>query len=117
MTEPQPTWFTGDSDLAEWQILAGTAASLRATGWFVTVTAQDKSTRRQLSGLPDMIAAKHDHVLLVECKTKSGKLRKSQQMFAAFIAEHTGKHLQYVVIRHPAMIEEWLAVGQGAWRG
>ena len=116
MTEPQPKWFTGKSDLAEWEILAGTAASLRATGWFVTVTAQDRPTRRQLSGLPDLIAARDDHVLFVECKTARGKLNDAQKHWRQNIAPHEGPHLQRITVRHPAMIEEWLAVGQGAWR-
>ena len=116
MTEPNPTWFLGDSDLPEWQILAGTAASLRGTGWFVTVTAQDKSTRRQLSGLPDLIAAKDDCVLFVECKTKSGKLNDAQKHWRNCISLHQGPHLRHIVVRHPAMIDEWLVPGQGAWR-
>jgi len=116
MTEPQLTWFTGKSDLAEWEILAGIAASLRGTGWFVTVTAQDKSTRRQLSGLPDLIAAKNDHVLFVECKTARGKLNDAQKHWRNCISQHEGPHLRYIVVRHPAMIDEWLAPGRGAWR-
>ena len=116
MTEPEPIWFIGESDLLEWEILAGTAARLRGTGWFVTITAQDKSTRRQLSGLPNLIAVKHDHVLFVECKTARGKLNDAQKHWRECIAQHKGPHLRHIVVRHPKMIEEWLAPGRGAWR-
>ena len=117
MTEPRPAWFIGDAGhLAESEIQRQVVEALEAAGWEVLVTAQDRATRKQSRGLPDLLCWKHDHTLYVECKKTRGRLSESQCRFAYRITGHEGPHLRYIVIRHPAMIDEWLTVGQGAWR-
>ncbi len=117
MTEPRPAWFIGDAGhLAESEIQRQVVEALEAAGWEVLVTSQDRATRAQSRGLPDLLCWKHDHTLYVECKKPRGRLSDSQKRFKARIVPHQGPHLRRITVRHPAMIEEWLAVGQGAWR-
>jgi len=116
MTEPQPTWFIGNSDVSESNVQRQVVEALRVAGWEVLVTSQDRAMRWQSRGLVDVMAWKHDHTLLIECKTAKGKLNDAQKLFKTRLAPHEGPHLRRITVRHPAMIEGWLAVGRGAWR-
>jgi len=117
MTEPKPDWwFLGDSDASESDVQRQVVEALEAAGWEVLITSQDRSTRGQSRGLPDLLCWKHNHSLLIECKSVRGRLRGSQRRFKERIAPHEGPHLRYIVVKHVAMIEEWLAPGRGAWK-
>jgi hypothetical protein len=84
-------------------------AQLRAAGWLVIVTSQDKSTRRQLAGLPDRIAIRHGYCVFVEYKSPGGELRHSQLDFYGSIAPHLGEYLRYYVIDNPDYgIPQWM---------
>lgn len=83
-------------------------AQLRAAGWFVVVTSQDKSTRAQLAGIPDRIAIRHGHCVFIEYKAPGGELRPSQVKFYAAIAPHLGDWLYYYVIDDPDLVPQWM---------
>jgi len=117
MTEPEPAWFLGNSAASESDVQRQVVEALEAAGWEVLITSQDRSTRGQSRGLPDLLCWKHNHTLYVECKSVRGRLRGSQRRFKERIAPHEGPHLRYIVVKHPDMIEEWLTPGRGAWRG
>lgn len=102
MTEPLPTYHTKEADLVR-----AVVERLRASGWLVVVTAQDRSTRRQSSGLPDVLAFRADVCLLLECKTPTGKLRPSQIEFGAQVQPHTGDHVVHRVVRWESDVSEW----------
>lgn len=116
MTESPPVWFIGSSPASESEIQRLVVEALRVAGWEVMVTSQDRAMRWQSRGLVDVIAWKHNHSLLIECKTAKGKLNDAQKRFKVRLAPHEGPHLRRITVRHPAMIDEWLAPGQGAWR-
>lgn len=102
MTEPLPVYHTKEAGLVR-----AVAERLRAAGWLVIVTAQDHSTRRQLSGLPDVLAFRDDCALLLECKTPTGKLRPSQLGFWEQIRPHCGAHVVHRVVRWERDVDEW----------
>ena len=106
MTEPKPQW-----PATEAEVLREVDERLRAAGWFVVVTSQDKSTRRQMAGLPDRIAFRNGVTLLIEGKSPRGQLRKAQRAFAEAVRPHLGPHLHYEVVRHPAQIELYCEEG------
>ena len=116
MTEPEPIWFLGNSAASESDVQRQVVEALEVAGWEVLITSQDRPTRQQSRGLPDLLCWKHDHTLLIECKSARGRPRGSQRKFGATIAPHEGPHLRYIVVRHPDMIDEWLTPGQGAWK-
>lgn len=68
-------------------------------GWMVCTTSQPFAIVRGLVGLPDIVAFKDGVTLLIECKRRIGKLRKSQQHFALLIQPHLSSTLCYVVAR------------------
>lgn len=105
MTELKPTYRTSESEIQE-----ACVKLLESDGWFVCITSQDRATRRHVKGLPDLIAAKHDHTLYIECKAPGRKLRKSQEEFRDNILPHTGPHLQYWVIDDPAKLAQALTL-------
>ena len=72
---------------------------LRAAGWFVMVFAQDRPMRRQAAGWIDIAAFKHDVTLLIECKTRTGRVRDSQKRLSDNLLQHTGPHLWHVLAR------------------
>lgn len=102
MTEPAPVYHTKEADLV--RIVA---ERLRNAGWFVIVTAQDRSTRKQASGLPDVLAFRADMCLLLECKTPTGKLRQSQLDFWWRVQPHTGTHVMYRIVHYESDIDVW----------
>ena len=72
--------------------------------WLVIETSQVHAITGGLIGCPDVIAMKRMDdgltvTLLIECKTRRGKLRRSQTEFAERIAEHVSSTLVYVVAR------------------
>jgi len=81
---------------------------LRSSGWFVTITSQTKSTQRQMSGFPDLVAFRDNITLLIECKGEGGKLRESQTKFVDRIHEHLGDHLFYIEAWHPLQLPRWV---------
>lgn len=85
--------------MREADIQADIVEYLEAIGWFVTVTSQDRATRGQLAGLPDLIAVKHNHTLFVECKTQDGRLRESQHKWLQALGPHMGTHVLYTIAR------------------
>ena len=107
--EPRPVY-----DLSESDIQAQCVEALRAAGWFVTVTSQDRGTRQQLSGLPDLICVKQDRVLFVEVKAMRGRLRQSQRDFFLALQEHTGMHVDGFIVRCVEDLEPVLA-NWGNW--
>lgn len=88
-------------------IQAAVVKKLRDAGWFVKVTSQDKAVRRQSAGLPDVLAWRGNHSLLIECKTPGGKLRCSQIEFRININPHEGLNLRYLIISDPDQVEVW----------
>lgn len=93
MTEPKPSYYTREKD-----VQAACVEFLKAAGWEVFITSQDRATRRHLKGQSDLIAVRHDVTLFVECKRPGGKLRKSQEEFRDRILPHVGPHLHYWVV-------------------
>ncbi len=85
--------------IAERAIQIAIVTYLRKIGYFVIVTSTDGPQAASIAGMPDILAFKHDTVLLIEVKTPTGNLRPSQQVFQGKILEHTGKHVQYIVSR------------------
>ena len=84
---------------SEAEIQANIVDLLRVAGWLVIVTSQDKATRGQLAGLPDLLAVKNDRTLFIECKTAKGQLRESQERFLAALSPHLGEHVAYLLAR------------------
>ena len=82
-------------------------ARLEAAGWFVFKTSQDKSTRRQLAGLPDRLCFRENVALLIEYKSPTGKARASQLKFADNIYPHLGENIHYMVLFHPRQLPKW----------
>ena len=80
-------------------IVAQQVEYLRRAGWFVVVFAQDRAVRRQSAGWPDHVSFKYDITLLVEAKTRMGRVRDSQKRFNGQLAPHVGTHLWHVVAR------------------
>ena len=85
--------------LTESTIVAQQVEYLRRAGWFVVVFAQDRAVRRQLAGWPDHVSFKYDTTLLVEAKTRTGRVRDSQERLKDNLLPHTGPHLWYVLAR------------------
>jgi len=46
MTEPEPTWFLGNSAVSESDVQRQVVEALEAAGWEVLITSQDIPTRR-----------------------------------------------------------------------
>lgn len=82
---------------SERKIQAEIVQFLRRVGYFVVITSTDGPQANGIAGMPDLLAFKHDSVLLIECKSATGNLRPSQQAFYAAIAAHLGQHVQYIV--------------------
>jgi len=91
--------------MKESELVAELVRRLRDTGWFTVVLAQDIRTRKQLAGLPDIMAWRNDVTLLIEAKGEGGQLRDSQIEFMQRIREHEGLHLYYLVVYEPIQIE------------
>ena len=86
---------------------------LRLCGWFVCETSQRWAADPRMSGLPDVFAFREGVTLLLEIKTKTGKLRPSQVEFAEQVKPHLFETLIYAVIRD---VDELIALERGAGR-
>ena len=87
------------TELPEAAISAQIAEYLTRAGWEVVVFAQDRAVRRQMSGWVDIAAFKFDATLLIECKTRTGRVRASQERLFTRLMPHTGPHLWHVLAR------------------
>lgn len=83
--------------MTERELRQGIVTLLRTCGWCVMPTSQPGMTKGGQSGLPDILAFRHDTTLLIECKTPTGTLRPSQAAFRDTIISHVGPHLHYIV--------------------
>ena len=61
---------------------------LRWHGWMVRELSQPRAVSGELVGVPDVIAFKPGHTLLVEVKRPGGEVRASQRQFALEIEPH-----------------------------
>lgn len=73
---------------SERNIQQAIVARLRWHGWMVRELSQPRAVARDLVGMPDVIAWKAGHTLLIECKRPGGRVRPSQAQFAAEIEPH-----------------------------
>lgn len=71
---------------------------LRWRGWMVRELSQPRAVSGELVGVPDVIAWKLGHTLLIECKRKGGRMRYSQVKFAQEIRQHERLTLFYVLM-------------------
>lgn len=76
-------------------------AALRCAGWHVVLLASDKRGRRQHRGLPDALAFRENHTLLIEFKSPTGQRRQSQLDFWLAIRAHLGPNLDYALVDDP----------------
>jgi len=81
---------------------------LRWHGWMVRELSQPRVVSGSMIGMPDVIAFRHGHTLLIECKSKKGKLRASQHIFKAEILTHEASTLRYVVMNDVDAFARWL---------
>ena len=70
---------------------------LRWHGWMVREISQPRVVSGDLVGVPDVIAFRHGHTLLVECKRPGGRMRQSQRQFEAEIKPHMAITLRYML--------------------
>jgi hypothetical protein len=69
---------------------------------------QPKVVFRDLVGMPDVIAFKAGHTLLIECKRPSGKLRNSQRRFFFEVGEHIRNTLKWKLVNNVDEFASWL---------
>lgn len=72
-------------------------ARLRWHGWMVRELSQPRAVSGELIGVPDVIAWKMGHTLLIEVKRRGGKRRPSQTQFAEEIQAHRSLTLMCVL--------------------
>jgi hypothetical protein len=83
-------------------------ARLRWHGWLVRELSQPQAVRRELIGIPDVVAFKDGCTLLIECKRPRGRMRASQTMFADELRPHLRTTLAYVVASDVDVFARWL---------
>ena len=93
---------------SERNIQDAVVAWLRWHGWMVRELSQPRMVSGSIVGMPDVIAFRHGHTLLIECKSKQGKLRASQHVFRAEIVTHEAPTLRYVVMNDVDAFARWL---------
>ena len=101
MTETKATY--GSESAIQGEIVK----RLRAAGWHVIVTSQDRRTRKQLANIPDLICFRDGTTLLIECKVPGAELRPGQVDFQCDMIPHLGTHLRYKVMRYPGDADRW----------
>lgn len=74
--------------ISERQIQDAIIHRLRVHGWMVRELSQPRAVSGELVGVPDVIAFKLGHTLLVEVKRPGGEIRASQRQFALEIEPH-----------------------------
>jgi hypothetical protein len=70
-------------------------ARLRWHGWMVRELSQPRAVSGELVGVPDVIAFKAGHTLLVEVKRPGGEVRASQRQFGLEIEPHSAPTLAH----------------------
>ncbi len=73
---------------SERNIQQAIVARLRWHGWMVRELSQPRAVSGELVGVPDVIAWKLGHTLLIEVKRRGGKRRPSQTQFAEEMRVH-----------------------------
>lgn len=71
---------------------------LRYRGWMVRELSQPRIVSGNLVGVPDVIAFRHGHTLLIECKRPGGKMRYSQCVFRDEIEPHLDATLRHMLV-------------------
>jgi len=95
-------------ELTESVVQRRSVKMLRDAGWYVHITAQDKATRKHVAGLPDAIAFRDNHTLLIEFKGHNGAPRQSQIDFRLAVNKHEGPNLRYLLVFHPSQLRAWV---------
>ena len=112
MTEPHVAYQTRNP--TERQVQRPIVKLFRDAGLHVIVMSQDRTARKQLKGVSDLIVIGHDRVLFAECKRPLGGERSDVQVkFADDIAPHLDQHVQYTVFWQPEQARPWLAWFEG----
>jgi len=70
---------------------------LRWHGWMVREISQPRVVSGDLVGVPDVIAFRYGHTLLIECKRPGGRIRQSQVNFSDEIKPHMAITLRYML--------------------
>lgn len=104
-TSPVPRMETGRPEA---KVQHSIVELLERSGWLVIVMSQPKRVVGSLVGFPDLIAFRHDHVLLVEVKAPGEELRPSQVSFALSLSAHLGGHVHYVMADDVEIVEKRL---------
>lgn len=94
--------------ISERSIQSAIVDRLRWHGWVVRELSQPRAVFGELIGVPDVIAWKMGHTLLIECKSKRGKLRESQIAFFDEIEPHIATTLQYAMANDVDRFAAWL---------
>jgi hypothetical protein len=84
--------------LSEREIQTQIIEYLQWTGWMVIEFSQYAPVRGNICGVPDLLCIKNGTALFLECKNKRGKLRPSQEEFAARILPHVCETVRYAVV-------------------
>lgn len=84
--------------ITERQVQDAIVARLRWHGWVVRELSQPAPVHGELIGVPDVIAWKMGHTLMIECKRPGGRARPSQVQFADEIAQHERLTLMLVLV-------------------
>jgi len=81
---------------------------MRWHGWMVRELSQPHAVTRDMVGMPDVIAFKAGHTLLIECKRPGGKLRDSQKKFFFEIGGHLRLTLSWKLVTNVDEFATWL---------
>ena len=81
---------------------------MRWHGWMVRELSQPHAVARDLIGMPDVIAFKAGHTLLLECKRPGKKLRDSQKKFFFEVGEHLRLTLAWKLVTNVDEFSTWL---------
>jgi hypothetical protein len=104
---------------SESEIQAECVKALRKAGAFVVVTSQNRRTRKQLAGLPDVLVFWHDHTMLLEFKRPGERMRPSQMAYLEDIRCHLGEHLVHWIVWSldslRGLLRSWNATRGSAW--
>jgi len=84
--------------VTERNVQGAIVARLRWKGWVVRELSQPAPVHGELVGVPDVVAWKLGHTLLIECKRPGGRARPSQLQFFAEIEPHERPTLLCVLV-------------------
>jgi hypothetical protein len=71
------------------------------------VTSQDRATRRQLAGLPDLLCLRRNRALFCECKAIDGTLNDAQVAWWERFGALRGTNMDGCIVRHPSDVDRW----------